>query len=576
MFTFEYFQLLNMIKKLLFLVFLTFTSSLFAQKNTTEFYDRLTKGYENLAKNDEKAFHYLNQMIAKAKEDKDYQQLANAYSHAVYYTKSKKFDYADSAIWASHLSKNSYIIANSYLSKGTVYYFDYRHYQKALDEYLKAYEYGENINYPYLKNKIKYHIAVVKSYLGLSEAEELFEECVARFYAGINNSQHPNNIHNNRKGYFNSLHQLAILNENAGNHHKVDSLVAIGLESMPSSHDFDLERSYFYKCHGIAAFHKKNYEEADEFLNKALPQIQKSNDFTWEAAVFYYLGKSALAQNQESKALLYLEKVDALFVQNQFLLPETRNAYELFIDHYRHKNEKDPQLYFTNQLLKLDSIHAVDFRNLTPRIHKKYDTEELVRQKKLLQEDQVRFKNWMGLMAVMVLILLIGLLYYFSKQKKLNKSYNELTLQWNNQAADSHTQPKVIENKKSANALDEKIVQNLLQQLNEFENKQGFTKKGLSLQQLATQLKTNRAYLSQVINEFKGGNFSQYLNRLRIDYITKKLYHDQNYLKYSTDHLADESGYSSRQQFSEAFNEINGIRPSAFQKKRKASLEKGV
>lgn len=576
MITFEYFQPLNMIKKLLFFVLLIFIRSLFAQENTTEFYDRLAKGYENLAKNDEKAFHYLNQMITKAKEDKDYQQLANAYSHAVYYTKNKKFDYADSAIWASHLSKNSYVIANSYTLKGSVYYFDYRFYQKALDEYLKAYEYGKNVADSYLQYKIKYHIATVKSYLGLPEAGILLEECANYFQSIINTPDHPNHIYNHRKGYLNSLHQLTILNENAGNHHKVDSLVAIGLESTPSSHDFDLERSYFYKCHGIAAFHKKNYEEADEFLNKALPQIQKSNDFTWEAAVFYYLGKSALAQNQENKALLYLEKVDALFVQNQFLLPETRNVYELFIDHYRHKNEKDPQLYFTNQLLKLDSIHAVDFRNLTPRIHKKYDTEELVRQKKLLEEDQVRFKNWMGLMAVMVLILLIGLVYYFSKQKKLNKSHNELTLQLNNQTVDSLARPKGVENKKSANALDEKIVQNLLQQLNAFENKQGFTKKGLSLQQLATQLKTNRAYLSQVINEFKGGNFSQYLNKLRIDYITKKLYHDQNYLKYSTDHLADEAGYSSRQQFSEAFNEINGIRPSAFQKKRKASLEKGV
>lgn len=442
-----------------------------------------------------------------------------------------------------------------------------------MDEYLKAYEYGENINYPYLKNKIKYHIAAVKSYLGLPEAEELFKECAARFYAGINNSQHPNNIHNNRKGYLNSLHQLAILNENIGNHHKVDSLVTIGLERTPSSHEFDLERSYFYKCHGIAAFYKKNYNVANEFLNEALPEIQKSNDFTWEAAIFYYLGKSALAQNQKNEALLYWEKVDDLFVQNQFLLPETRNVYELFIDHYRHQNEKEQQLYFTNQLLKLDSIYAVDFRNLTLRIHKKYDTEELILQKKLLEKNQRLFKNWIGILIVIALILLIVLWYYFSQQKRLNKSYNELIQQLNNQTTDILKQPKVVENKKSVCTLDQEIVRNLLEQLNEFENNQGFTKKDLSLQKMAIQFKTNSTYLSQVINEFKEGNFSQYIKRLRIDYITKILHHNKDYLRYSTDYLADIAGFKSRQQFSQAFYEINGIRPSDFQKKRKSDVE---
>jgi hypothetical protein len=35
------------------------------------------------------------------------------------------------------------LIGNSYLTKGSVYYFTYRKYQKALDQYLKAWQYLE-------------------------------------------------------------------------------------------------------------------------------------------------------------------------------------------------------------------------------------------------------------------------------------------------------------------------------------------------------------------------------------------------------------------------------------------------
>jgi len=122
-------------------------------------------------------------------------------------------------------------------------------------------------------------------------------------------------------------------------------------------------------------------------------------------------------------------------------------------------------------------------------------------------------------------------------------------------------------------SLNEGKVEELLQKLKAFEDKKEFTQKGLTISKLAAQLGTNSNYLSQVINEYKKMNFNKYLSELRINYITNLLFEDKKYLKYNIETLARECGIASRQNFSDLFYEINGIRPTDFVKKRKEELE---
>ncbi len=113
----------------------------------------------------------------------------------------------------------------------------------------------------------------------------------------------------------------------------------------------------------------------------------------------------------------------------------------------------------------------------------------------------------------------------------------------------------------------------MLTKLKKFEEKKQFTQKGLTIQKLAVQLETNSNYLSQVINDEKGMNFNKYLGDLRIRYITQLLFEKNIYLNYTIDTLAKECGIASRQNFSDLFFEINGIRPTDFIRKRKKELD---
>lgn len=87
----------------------------------------------------------------------------------------------------------------------------------------------------------------------------------------------------------------------------------------------------------------------------------------------------------------------------------------------------------------------------------------------------------------------------------------------------------------------------------------------LTVDKLAALLKTNRTYLSQVINEKAGMNFSRYVNRYRMNEALERLSDpsDHSLLK----SLALDLGFRSATAFSKVFADETGISPSAYRKK---------
>ena len=144
-------------RKTIILIFILFFGSLFPAQ---EYYSGLRKKYWEYEENDLRAFKYLDIYISSAKKEKNYAELFQGYSDAIRYSKNKKLQYADSAIMAASLSKNIDLIGNAHIGKGAVYYFTYRKFQPALDEYLKAYEYTKNAKDPFLKYQNLYHIGI--------------------------------------------------------------------------------------------------------------------------------------------------------------------------------------------------------------------------------------------------------------------------------------------------------------------------------------------------------------------------------------------------------------------------------
>lgn len=568
--------------KYCFIILISLFNLAFSGGKKPNSYDELRKAYENYPENDVRAFSYLNPFLSKAKKQKNYPELFQGYRDAVYYAKSidKKLKYSDSCLDAAYKSDSDNRVATAYILRGSIYYGNMKKYKPALDEYLMAYKYSKNTGDYYLKNKISYHLGVVKNYLGYNEeALELFKDCVTYFESEANNrGAHESQIFNNTKGYLNSIHQMIVCYRNMNDFQKVDSLTEVGLLKTFNNSDFSQERSYFLKSKGISEYRNNRFNSAINYFNQSL-QLMK-DDFAWESVNYFYIGKSQMAMKNDADAIENFKKIDSIFNKQEFILPELRENYELLINYYKSKKDAKQQLYYTTQLLKADSIISRDFAYLSPKVHREYDTNSLLEEKGRLEKVNIWGGVFLSALAITATVLFAILKRRHRNQKDILAKYRILEEKLRTHNYVPKPEPATTAAVNAEDASEERrtpitkvIKLDLLTKLKKFEEKKQFTQKGLTIQKLAVQLETNSNYLSQVINDEKGMNFNKYLGDLRIRYITQLLFEKNIYLNYTIDTLAKECGIASRQNFSDLFFEINGIRPTDFIRKRKKELD---
>ncbi|MEM7513038.1 MAG: helix-turn-helix domain-containing protein [Bacteroidota bacterium] len=85
----------------------------------------------------------------------------------------------------------------------------------------------------------------------------------------------------------------------------------------------------------------------------------------------------------------------------------------------------------------------------------------------------------------------------------------------------------------------------------------------LSLVNLSARLSVPPRYLSQIINEKRHQNFSDFINQYRVEEATEIL-QKESYHKYSLSGIASEVGFSSRQSFHQAFKKFTGTTPGKY------------
>jgi len=174
-----------------------------------------------------------------------------------------------------------------------------------------------------------------------------------------------------------------------------------------------------------------------------------------------------------------------------------------------------------------------------------------------------------------LIILGLGFSVNYSIRKKneqllLEERFNFLI---ENDKADESSHLNGCIKEKASSAKNKKIdlskdkIQSILNKLSEFERKKEFLSPNIKQIDFAKRLDTNTTYLSKVINQYKGKNFSQYLNDLRIDYTLDKLRDDKKFRKYTIKAISEEVGFSNTESFAKAFYNKTGLQPSYYIKK---------
>lgn len=518
-------------------------------------------------KNDSiKVITYLNEYRKRAFREKNIERLAAYYRDFIFFQpENKRIVLIDSALHYACQTQNNEIIGRTYLTKGTIHH-NIKNYEQTLENYLKGYDYISQTNNDYLKFRLKNHIGVIKNYLGnYDEAEKLFRECVAFF------TTQPDQ-YNYQRGYISSLEGLAWAYTKTNKLELSNQTLQAALNFTQKTKASVLDENYLIFKQGINHYYSKEYKDCVNKIEQTLPAVYENEDFAWGSIGEFYIAKSYWHNNQKEKAQPYLLKIDEVFLEKNYTHPDLREAYELLIKYYDSKNDKDKQLFYTNQLIQVDSVYNNRYKLLSKQIHKEYETKNLLQAKKELELALYLQKNKTTIIIFIsvFIIALIGFIYYFN-HKRNRKKARQLIQKIENLETSIQVIQFPIEAKKSKTITNTETTQIILSKLQKLEEKKFFLQQGVTLDKLAKKLNTNSTYLSSVINSYKNKNFSGYLNELRINYIAKVVLDIplDELQKYSLDNIAEIAGYTNVRSFSDAFQRVLDVKPSVFIKELK-------
>jgi AraC-like DNA-binding protein len=496
-----------------------------------------------------KVWPYLKTYLSKAKEEQNWREASFAYKEMLHESKGRlRFAYADSMVSAAERSKNPDIIGAAYLTKGIAHYQDKQH-QKALDNYLRANSHLVGSQDHYLRHKVKYTIAQLKFYLGYyEEAIALFCDCVGFFR---DNSPIP---------YLKSLHSLGLCYAYTGKHSLAKATTTLALQESARLKEKSM-LPYLDIVMGITSYNAKQYAAAVQLLTDALPLVREDGDFASEATACFYIGKAYWDLGEQEKAHPYFLETERLMTQKNYIRPELRRAYEYLIKYYHAKGRKETELRYIDKLLQADTSLGREFRYLSTRIYKEYDTAELLAEKDKIRQELMRSRWAGGLVTALAAALGLAVVLLVRRQRRLQKLYKKRFDELVTPAQKVHAATPAPEGPLNINP---SIVDGILVKLDEFERKKGFLKKGLNAGKLAESFDTNSKYLSKVIHTHRQKTFINYINDLRIDYLVARLKAEPVLRRYTNAALAGEAGFKTAQHFVKAFKKRTGMPPGYF------------
>ena len=268
----------------------------------------------------------------------------------------------------------------------------------------------------------------------------------------------------------------------------------------------------------------------------------------------------------------YFQKVNKAFTEKNYIYPNLRESFELSIDYYKSIKDLNSQLACIDQLLLADKYLNSNYRYLTSRISKEYDTKELVDAKNEI-EDALQFHKRQNLFFIVLIIILVtGLSYMIYKSRENRRKFKKVIEKKGQQVKLSEeTKLKNTDSLKMA----PEVKASILKHLDNFESSEKFLEKGINLSKLAKKFNSNIVYVSKVISHSRQKRANYYINDLKIDWIITQLRENSKFRNYTNKALGEEAGFSTTQHFTRAFTKNTGISPTFFVKELKRSISAG-
>jgi len=536
-------------------------------KNYEYLFDKIETYYFDSIKT--KAILYTKAYLEKARKQLDSIKMIESFYYLSDLNKNDyplALTYIDSAI---AYNKNRLYGSKSYLLykyKGNLHY-DNTSYKIALDNYVKAKEeidFSEQ-QFPYLT--VDYNIGLIMLEIGnIDEAIHIFRKS---YNFLERNEKYKDSFSDSYLKSINGLsYSFLVRNE-------LDSTIHYNQLEISESKIYN--NKYHYNTSRIIEafinYERGNYIKALDSIEKYHLYLEELKDNSCLAITTHlYRGKVYKKLNDTITAIRAFKKVDSIVDKNKKYISNIRENYDYLINYYRSRNDIENELLYIKKRSYFDSILYNNNIYLNKTIASKYETPKLLKKKNSLisrlQYDTIKKSQALYLLILVSFGLLVLTLYHYRKRSLYKKRFEALLKK------DKIVKKEVVPEKQQL-SIPNKVINDILQKIEEFENKKGFLDNSISLNSLSKTFKTNSNYLSRIINFHKGKNFNAYLSGLRIDYMIHILKEDKKLREYTLKAIAFEIGFNNIDTFTNAFYKQTKLYPSYFIKelqKRKLAV----
>ncbi len=517
-------------------------------------FDELVDKYYSVKPNITLQDLYAKTFLSKAKMAYDTVKIARGYHFLAYLHNDSNITlaYTDSIIDISQRLNHDKYPSVGYILKGS-YYYQIRDFKKALDYNLIGLKYIEKTDNLNRKIGLHYNIGLIRMKIGF------FEDALSSMKIGLNYANINDYKNTKPDTYYTYLFAVSTVYSKLK---KLDSATYYNKQGIRESLSRG-DSTVYYKFvvnQGIVEYKKNKLASSKDSIIKSIYKLKDLD----RVFAHFYLGKIYQKNDNIELCIENLKKVDTIFLKYSHLDPELRETYDMLISYYKSKKDEHSELIYVKRLLSLDSILDENYKYLSNKIYKEYDTPRLIQKKNTiissLKKKEDTSTKYIIILLLILCVVLVVLAFNLKKRLLYKKRFEALIGKNQKNEEIHHASIKKIE----TISIADDVINKILEDLKDFERNKVFLRRDITSSMLAKKLNTNTTYLSKTINASKQKSFVQYLNDLRIEYSIKKIEHDLKFRKYTIKAISREVGFNSSEAFSNAFKKKTGIYPSYF------------
>jgi len=460
------------------------------------------------------------------------EQTRSNYDEAMKYALSMKY-YSD-------LTESNHFSIVSVINMGLIYE-QQGYYDLAVDHYFQAMELSKRDDNIHMTYAIQINLGSLKIDLGdLNEGIVILEKIAKKII--------DNNLEYSKRfipEIYSKLCRAYTLSKNykrAKDYcHFIKKLI-----DQKKGHYLEIEISFLQNSANLE-IHKGNYQKGQNLLvlsEKKIMDLGKYQD------AIKVLTKAINTTKNEKLNYLNKKEVNLLLALS-----------------YSKLGDKEKTGKYYNKAILADTLNQKQKINILTKIASE---EELIEIEQTLNKVKLENKSKRKIIQLLSIFFLIiscsGILLYTNLKRKNNLKFDTLIAQLSEQKPILVCNDVISGTLKNQKTYEEKFSK-ILKNLQALEKTNFFLKQDCNTFKTAKKLNTNVSYLSKAIKAKYNYDFSDYINKQRINYTIERLKEDPVFRSYSISAISQDVGYKSANTFVKHFKKHTQLLPSYYIKK---------